>query len=198
MQQYTAQTDGDPALRRDAAKVPGIRLIDPSIVSETFKQLEQIRPFYTFPDSLDVDRYTIKGKVQDSVVAVRELNLNGLGADQRNWFNDHIVYTHGFGLVAAHGDARDSTGQPVFNERNIPSTGDLGTTSRGCTSARTRPTTRSSGGRATRSSTTPTRAPSGRRTPPTTAAAGSRSARLSAGCSYAIKFREQNILLSPP
>ena len=127
VQQYSAQTTATPeALSQDAAKVPGIRLIDPSIVSETFKQLEQIRPFYTFPDSLDVDRYTIDGKTQDSVVAVRELNLNGLGTDQRNWYNDHIVYTHGFGIVAARGDARDSTGQPVFYERNIPSTGSLG------------------------------------------------------------------------
>jgi len=127
VQQYSAQTTATPeALSQDAAKVPGIRLIDPTIVSDTFKQLEQIRPFYTFPDSLDVDRYTIDGKTQDSVVAVRELNLNGLGTDQRNWYNDHIVYTHGFGIVAARGDARDSTGQPVFYERNIPSTGSLG------------------------------------------------------------------------
>jgi uncharacterized membrane protein (UPF0182 family) len=115
VQQYSAQTTATAAdLVRDAGKATGIRLIDPSIVSDTFKQLEQIRPFYTFPDSLDVDRYTLNGKTQDSVVAVRELNLEGLGADQRNWVNDHIVYTHGFGLVAARGAARDNSGAPGF------------------------------------------------------------------------------------
>jgi uncharacterized membrane protein (UPF0182 family) len=122
--QYSGQATSS-AQAAEAAKGTGIRLIDPSIVSETFKQLEQIRPFYTFPDSLDVDRYTIDGKTQDSVVAVRELNLNGLGADQRNWVNDHIVYTHGFGIVAAYGDQQDPSGVPLFYERNIPPAGSL-------------------------------------------------------------------------
>ncbi len=126
VQQYSAQTTAtQQALSQESDKIPGIRLIDPSIVSDTFKQLEQIRPFYTFPDSLDVDRYQVDGKNQDSVVAVRELNLAGLGADQRNWVNDHIVYTHGFGLVAARGDARGTDGQPVFYESRIPSAGKL-------------------------------------------------------------------------
>jgi hypothetical protein len=124
--QYTGQTSTTAEVaNRDLSKIPGIRLIDPSIVSDTYKQLEQIRPFYSFPDALDVDRYTIDGKVQDSVVAVRELNLDGLGAEQRNWVNDHIVYTHGFGMVAAKGDARTSQGQPEFYESRIPSTGKL-------------------------------------------------------------------------
>ncbi|HYY12062.1 MAG TPA: UPF0182 family protein, partial [Kineosporiaceae bacterium] len=127
VQQYSAQTTATAQdLNADLDKIPGIRLIDPSIVSATFRQIEQIRSFYSFPDSLDVDRYKLNGKVQDSVVAVRELNLAGLGAEQRNWVNDHTVYTHGFGLVAARGDARGQDGSPVFYESRIPSTGLLG------------------------------------------------------------------------
>ena len=74
------------------------------MVSPTFKQLQAVKTYYQFPDALDVDRYTINGKVNDTVVAVRELDLDGLPTSQRNWVNDHTVYTHGFGLVAAYGN----------------------------------------------------------------------------------------------
>ena len=113
-------------LRNDAATIPGIRLVDPSVVSPTFKQLQAVKSYYQFPDALDVDRYTIDGKVKDTVVAVRELDLTGLPASQRNWVNDHTVYTHGFGLVAAYGNRSGQDGQPVFYEQNIPPVGPLG------------------------------------------------------------------------
>jgi uncharacterized membrane protein (UPF0182 family) len=122
---YQAQTTATPsALREDADTIPGIRLIDPTIVSDAFRQLQQSRQYYTFPDSLDVDRYTVNGTVRDSVVSVRELNLEG--NDQRNWYNDHIVYTHGFGLVAAYGNRGDTSGNPDFYESGLPSSGALG------------------------------------------------------------------------
>ncbi len=113
-------------LRNDAATIPGIRIVDPSVVSPTFKQLQAVKTYYQFPDALDVDRYTLDGKVNDTVVGVRELDLNGLPAAQRNWVNDHTVYTHGFGLVAAHGNRTGADGQPVFFEQNIPPVGPLG------------------------------------------------------------------------
>jgi uncharacterized membrane protein (UPF0182 family) len=113
-------------LRNDAATIPGIRLVDPSVVSPTFKQLQAVKTYYQFPDALDVDRYTIDGKVNDTVVAVRELDLSGLPSSQRNWVNDHTVYTHGFGLVAAYGNRSGQDGQPVFFEQNIPPVGPLG------------------------------------------------------------------------
>ena len=57
------------------------------------------------------------------IVSARELNLNGLRGDQRNWNNDHTVYTHGYGVVAAYADRRRSTGQPVWAEKNLPARG---------------------------------------------------------------------------
>ena len=67
-QPYNAQTTATSGqLRDDAETIPGIRLLDPSRVSDTFRQLEQIRQYYAFPDSLDVDRYTLSGKSQDTV-----------------------------------------------------------------------------------------------------------------------------------
>ncbi|MEO6144373.1 MAG: UPF0182 family protein, partial [Dermatophilaceae bacterium] len=123
-QASTTPTQGQ--LRNDTATIPGIRLVDPSVVSPTFKQLQAVKSYYQFPDALDVDRYTINGKVNDTVIAARELDLEGLPSSQRNWVNDHTVYTHGFGVVAAYGNRSGQDGQPVFYEQNIPPVGPLG------------------------------------------------------------------------
>jgi uncharacterized membrane protein (UPF0182 family) len=122
-----ATTASKTALAKDAASLPGIRLLDPSLVSPTFAQLQQIKQYYSFPDSLDVDRYTIDGQVRDTVIAARELNIASAPTSQRNWVNDHIVYTHGYGVVAAYGNQTTAAGEPDFFEQKIPSVGDLGT-----------------------------------------------------------------------
>ena len=111
-------------LKNDEATISNIRLLDPSVVPSTFRQLQQIKPYYNFADSLDVDRYTINGAKRDSVVAVRELSIEGNPA--RNWINDHLVYTHGFGFVSALGNTIDSDGKPTFSVGDIPPTKGLG------------------------------------------------------------------------
>jgi uncharacterized membrane protein (UPF0182 family) len=111
-------------LTKDAATISNIRLMDPNVISATFRQLQQIKPYYTFPESLDIDRYTVDGVKRDAVVAVRELNING--NPSRNWINDHLVYTHGFGFVAAFGNTRDADGKPSFVVGNLPPTKGLG------------------------------------------------------------------------
>jgi len=111
-------------LADDAATIANIRLMDPNVLSATFRQLQQIRPYYSFPESLDIDRYTVNGVKRDVVVAVRELNV--AGNPSRNWINDHLVYTHGFGFVAAYGNERDADGKPSFTVGNLPPTKTLG------------------------------------------------------------------------
>ena len=111
-------------LANDAATIANIRLMDPNVLSATFRQLQQIKPYYTFPESLDVDRYTVDGVQRDVIVAVRELNIDG--NPSRNWINDHLVYTHGFGFVAAYGNARDADGKPSFAVGDLPPTKGLG------------------------------------------------------------------------
>jgi uncharacterized membrane protein (UPF0182 family) len=111
-------------LTKDAATIANIRLMDPNVIAATFRQLQQIKPYYTFPDSLDIDRYTIDGVKRDVVVAVRELNIEG--NPSRNWINDHLVYTHGFGFVAAYGNTRDADGKPSFAVGDLPPTKGLG------------------------------------------------------------------------
>ena len=121
---YSAETTATAGqLRDDAAALPGIRLIDPNVVGSAYEQLQQVRGFYSFPRTLDVDRYTIDGKETDAVVAVREMDLRGL--EGANWNNLKTVYTHGYGLVAAYGNRSGPGGEPAWIVKDIPPTGPL-------------------------------------------------------------------------
>jgi len=104
----------------------GLRLMDPAVVSQTFQQLQQVKGFYQFPGMLAVDRYLLPSSrsAQDVVVAVR--GMGGPPAGQGNWINTHLVYTHGFGVVAAKANAVASGGTPWFVESDIPPHGQLG------------------------------------------------------------------------
>ncbi|WP_347756743.1 UPF0182 family protein [Agrococcus sp. ProA11] len=120
-----ARTDAEPgALREDAETTANIRIIDPALVTDAFANLQEYRPYYGFGEQLDVDRYDVEGQTQDTVIAVRELDLSGL--DDDSWYNRHIVYTHGYGVVAAYGNQRGPEGQPVFLQSGIPTEGELG------------------------------------------------------------------------
>jgi len=120
---YNAKTTATAGqLKADAAALPGIRLMDPSIMSQAFEQLQQVRGYYTFPKILDVDRYDIDGANADTVVAVREIDTSGL--PEQNWNTVHTVYTHGYGLVAAYGN-KAQDGEPVWVAEDIPPTGKL-------------------------------------------------------------------------
>ena len=85
--------------------------MDPARLSQTFDQLQQVKGFYTFQDPLDVDRYTINGRQADVIAAPREIDLSGVPAEQRNWINDHLTYTHGYGLVAAYSNRANANGR---------------------------------------------------------------------------------------
>ncbi len=122
---YDAQTELTTAeLAAEAETIPSVRLVDPAVVSQTFQQLQQVRGFYQFPQVLEVDRYTTSdGETVDTIVAARE--LDGPPSQEDRWLTRHLVYTHGFGMVAAAGNQVDSEGRPVFLEYNIPPTGEL-------------------------------------------------------------------------
>lgn len=125
VQDYQATINAEAGqLSKDAGTINNIRLMDPNILSATFRQLQQIKPYYTFPESLDIDRYKVNGTQRDVVVGVRELNI--AGNPVRNWINDHLVYTHGFGFVAAYGNTRDADGKPSFAVGDLPPTKGLG------------------------------------------------------------------------
>jgi uncharacterized protein len=112
-------------LAGQAGALPDVRELDPGVVSAAFQQLQQVKGYYTFPGVLSVDRYTVTGSPvpQDMIVGVRD--MSGPPAGQGNWINSHLVYTHGFGFVAASADAAAGGGNPSFTESNIPPTGEL-------------------------------------------------------------------------
>jgi len=115
-------------LRNDTETIPNARLLDPNVLSATFNARQQIRNVYGFPEKLDIDRYTIDGVTQDYVVAVRELNTSALTGNQTNWINQHTVFTHGNGFVAAPANtvvAGAEGGEPDFTTADLPVRGDI-------------------------------------------------------------------------
>ena len=113
-------------LHAKSAALPGFRLMDPNVISRTFQQLQQVKGFYQFPSTLAVDRYVLPGDgpvPQDLVVAVR--GLSGPPAGQGNWINTHLVYTHGFGFVAARENSASGGGTPDWVESDLPPRGEL-------------------------------------------------------------------------
>lgn len=129
-EEYTGTTELTPEeLNASAESRVSTRLLDPTLISPAFQQLQQVRGYYTVPETLDVDRYQLGDDQvpQDVIIAARELNLEGLQASQRNWVNDHTVYTHGYGIIAARGNQRGEQGEPVWVEKDIPPTGEIET-----------------------------------------------------------------------
>ncbi|MGX0886203.1 uncharacterized protein ACUW97_000587 [Kocuria rhizophila] len=119
---YDATTETEKgALRQDTETTSNIRLLDPNVVSSAFAQLQQFRPYYQFPEMLNVDRYDIDGQSQDTVIATRELNPDQI----QGWYNQSVVYTHGYGVVAAYGSRVQSDGKPQFMQAGIPSKGEI-------------------------------------------------------------------------
>jgi uncharacterized membrane protein (UPF0182 family) len=125
----SVDTTTSDKVKADTGTIPNIRLLDPSILSRTFTQREGGENFYGFPSKLDVDRYEVNGKVQDYIVAARELDSTRLAANQTSWINRHLVYTHGNGFVAApanrinralaEGESSGEGGYPVFTVSDI-------------------------------------------------------------------------------
>ncbi|WP_239103720.1 UPF0182 family membrane protein [Microbispora corallina] len=119
---YQAQGTPDQGEAANDKTVSGVRLLDPALVAKTFQQEQRVKGYYDFADSLDVDRYkAADGSVSDHIVAVRELT----GPQFDNWINRHLVYTHGYGFVAAPGNKVTSQGLPDFDAKDMPVTGPL-------------------------------------------------------------------------
>ena len=110
-------------IKSDVPTVSNARLLDPSVLYPTFKQFRQGRNFYDFPPKLDIDRYTVNGVTSDYIVAAREVNTAGLADSQKNWINEHLVYTHGNGFVAAKASTVTSSGYPDFTVSELGSDG---------------------------------------------------------------------------
>ncbi|WP_084255603.1 UPF0182 family membrane protein [Nocardioides sp. J54] len=105
----TAQYEGSANPEANAAQARAVLgqlanapVVDPLQVRDTFQQRQQVRSYYSVPQVLDVDRYTIDGQEVPLVLGARELDQSGIPTGDQNWSNLHTVYTHGEGLIAAY------------------------------------------------------------------------------------------------
>jgi uncharacterized membrane protein (UPF0182 family) len=100
----------------NAPTIDNIRLWDPSVLLTTYRQLQELQPFYQF-DDVDVDRYVLDGQLTQVMLAARELDTAGIPGG--GWVNEHLVYTHGFGTVLSPANTVTSQGQPDFLVKDI-------------------------------------------------------------------------------
>ncbi len=106
-------------IQEDAATIQNVRLWDWRPLRDSYGQLQAIRLYYDFAD-VDLDRYTIDGRYRQVTIAARELNHDLLPTEARTWMNDHLKYTHGYGVVLSPTASVTSEGMPSFYVRDIP------------------------------------------------------------------------------
>ena len=110
-------TDDD--ISDNSQTVDNIRLWDPTVLAETYSQLQEIRAYYAL-DEVDVDRYKINGELTQVMVSARELDQTNLPAV--GWVNERLQYTHGYGVVFSPANNVASQGQPDFYVKGVPAT----------------------------------------------------------------------------
>ena len=114
---WGADEVSDDKVASDDSTISNLRLLDPDILAPTFTQMQQLKNFYGFPETLAMDRYEIDGELRDFVVAARELDPNELQENQQNWINRHTVYTHGNGFIAAQANTVDEVARDAGSAR---------------------------------------------------------------------------------
>lgn len=116
-------------LQKHNDTINNIRLWDYRALKDTYSQLQLIRSYYDFSD-VDVDRYNIKenGKEKYSQVMLspRELNQNDLSSKAKTWVNEHLVYTHGYGMAMSPVNKISQGGLPELWIKDIPPKADKG------------------------------------------------------------------------
>ncbi len=96
-----------------------IRLWDWRALQDTLRQIQEIRTYYDFPD-IDIDRYEINGEERQVMLAARELNLDKLPESSRNWINEKLIYTHGYGITMNPVNGFTPEGLPALLLSNMP------------------------------------------------------------------------------
>ena len=106
-------------LANNRSTLENIRLWDWRALQDTLKQIQTIRTYYDFPD-VDVDRYRLNGVTRQTMVATREINVGALPESSRNWINEKLIYTHGYGLTMNTANGFTPEGMPLFVVSNMP------------------------------------------------------------------------------
>lgn len=106
-------------LAENQSTISNIRLWDWRALQDTLRQIQELRTYYDFPD-VDVDRYMVDGELRQVMIATRELDVNKLPAQSRNWINERLVYTHGYGVTMNLVNEFTNDGKPRFILSNMP------------------------------------------------------------------------------
>jgi uncharacterized protein len=101
------------------ATLQNIRLWDWHALQDTLRQIQEIRTYYDFPD-IDIDRYEIDGTTREVMLAARELNVDKLPESSRNWINEKLIYTHGYGITMNPVNGFTAEGLPTLILSNMP------------------------------------------------------------------------------
>jgi uncharacterized membrane protein (UPF0182 family) len=119
-QEFPAETTvaaADP--EHNQPTLQNIRLWDVGALQDTLRQVQEIRTYYDFP-GIDIDRYQINGSLRQVMLAVRELNVDKLPESSRNWINDKLIYTHGYGITMNPVNGFSTEGLPTLYLSNMP------------------------------------------------------------------------------
>lgn len=117
-----AETLTSSSLAANSNTINNIRLWDPDTLAQTYSQIQVIRPYYTFTD-VDVDRYNMGGRLQQVMLSPRELATEQL--ESRTWQNEHLIFTHGYGLVMSPVAASTPEGLPELLVKDFPPQTDI-------------------------------------------------------------------------
>jgi uncharacterized protein len=106
-------------LEANQATLENIRLWDWRALQDTLRQVQEIRTYYDFPD-VDIDRYRTGGQTRQMMLAARELDISKLPSSSRNWVNEKLIYTHGYGVTMNTSNGFTTEGMPQFVLSNMP------------------------------------------------------------------------------
>jgi uncharacterized membrane protein (UPF0182 family) len=118
--EFPAETTVEAAEpQNNQATLQNIRLWDWHALQDTLRQIQEIRTYYDFPD-IDIDRYEIDGTTREVMLAARELNVDKLPESSRNWINEKLIYTHGYGITMNPVNGFTPEGLPTLILSNMP------------------------------------------------------------------------------
>ncbi len=106
-------------LNTNHATLENIRLWDWRALQDTLQQIQAIRTYYDFTD-VDVDRYRLSGQTRQVMLASREIDVGKLPESSRNWINEKLIYTHGYGITMNTANGFTAEGMPQFILSNMP------------------------------------------------------------------------------
>ena len=118
--EFPAETTVEAAdAENNQATLQNIRLWDWRALQDTLRQIQEIRTYYDFPD-IDIDRYEINGTMRQVMLAPRELSVEKLPESSRNWINEKLIYTHGYGITMNPVNGFTPEGLPTLILSNMP------------------------------------------------------------------------------